>query len=108
MVMSPIVAWIVVVSQSIVLFMFASQGLEQFLQNHNLPALPLVPVSSSQAVIGAVMGIGIAKGGRNIRWDILGKISIGWITTPVISAMLCFISLFFLENVFNQTVFLPD
>ncbi len=108
MVMSPIVAWIVVVSQSIVLFMFASQGLEQFLQNHNLPALPLVPVSSSQAVIGAVMGIGIAKGGRNIHWDILGKISIGWITTPVISAMLCFISLFFLENVFNQTVFLPD
>jgi len=107
MVMSPVVAWIVVVSQSLVLFLFASQGLEQFLLNQNLPALPLVPVSSSQAVIGAVIGIGIAKGGRNMRWDILGKISLGWVTTPVISAFICFISLFFLENVFNQTVYLP-
>ena len=107
MVMSPQVAWIVVISQAIVLFLFASQGLEHFLSSRNLPALPLVPVSSSQAVIGAVMGIGIAKGGRNIRWDILGKISIGWVTTPVISATVCFISLFFLENVFNQTVYLP-
>ena len=107
MVMTPITAWIVVVSQSIVLFLFASQGLEQILQQHNLPTLPLVPVSSSQAVIGAVMGIGLAKGGHNMRWDILGKVSLGWITTPVISAILCFISLFFLENVFNQTVYLP-
>ena len=107
MVMTPITAWIVVVSQSIVLFLFASQGLEQILQQHNLPTLPLVPVSSSQAVIGAVMGIGLAKGGHNMRWDILGKVSLGWITTPVISAIICFISLFFLENVFNQTVYLP-
>ena len=105
--MTPIVALIVVFAQSLVLFLFASQGLEQILQQHNLPALPLVPVSSSQAVIGAVMGIGLAKGGHNMRWDILGKVSLGWITTPVISAIICFISLFFLENVFNQTVYLP-
>ena len=56
MVMTPVAAWIVVISQSIVLFIFASQGLEQFLLSRGLPALPLVPVSSSQAVIGAVMG----------------------------------------------------
>lgn len=107
MVMTPIVAWIVVISQSIVLFLFASQGLESFLSGHNLPTLPLVPISSSQAVIGAVMGIGIAKGGHNVRWNILGKIALGWITTPLISAVICFISLFFLENVFNQVVYLP-
>ena len=108
MIMTPITAWIVVVSQSIVLFLFASQGLEQILQNNGLPSLPLVPISSSQAVIGALMGIGLAKGGRNMHWDILGKVALGWITTPVTSAVLCFISLFFLENVFNQIVYLPD
>lgn len=107
MAMTPQVAWIVVVAQSLVLFLFASQGLQDFLHAHNLPALPLVPVSSSQAVIGAVMGIGIAKGGHNLRWSILGRIASGWVTTPVISALICFISLFFLENVFNQTVYLP-
>lgn len=103
--MSPMIAWIVVVSQSIVLFIFASQGLQSLLETHNLPTLPLVPVSSSQAVIGAIIGIGIAKGGRGIHWSILGKISIGWIATPLISAFICFISLFFLENVFNQIVY---
>lgn len=105
--MSPIVAWIVVVSQSLVLFLFASQGLQDFLISHGLPSLPLVPVSSSQAVIGAVIGIGIAKGGHGVRWSILGRIAIGWIATPIIAALVCFVSLFFLENVFNQVVYLP-
>lgn len=105
--MSPLVAWIVVVSQSLVLFLFASQGLQHFLISHNLPSLPLVPVSSSQAVIGAVIGIGLVKGGKNVRWSILGRIAIGWVATPIISAIICFISLFFLANVFNQVVYHP-
>lgn len=104
--MSPLIAWIVVVSQALVLFMFASESLQNLLTEHGLPTLPLVPVSSSQAVIGAVIGIGIAKGGRGIRWSILGRIAVGWITTPIISALICFISLFFLENVFNQVVYI--
>ena len=105
--MSPLVAWIVVLSQGLVLFLFASQGLQHFLLSHNLPALPLVPVSSSQAVIGAIIGIGIAKGGNNINWSILGHIAIGWVLTPIIAALVCFVSLFFLENVFNQIVYIP-
>lgn len=105
--MTPIVALIAVLSLSIVLFIFASQGLKDFLISHNLPSVPLVPVSSSQAVIGAVIGIGIAKGGRDIHWPLLGRIALGWITTPIISAVICFISLFFLENVFNQLVYYP-
>ncbi len=105
--MSPIVAWIAVFSQALVLFLFASQGLKNLLETNGLPSLPLVPVSSSQAIIGAVIGIGIAKGGRDIHWGLLGHIALGWITTPVIATLLCFISLFFLENVFNLTVYLP-
>lgn len=103
--MSPMIAWIAVMSQSLVLFMFASQSLKNLLESYGLPSLPLVPVSSSQAVVGAVIGIGLAKGGRSVRWSIIGRIAIGWVTTPVISALLCFISLFFLENVFNQVVY---
>ncbi|MBQ7284948.1 MAG: inorganic phosphate transporter [Alphaproteobacteria bacterium] len=105
--MSPLMAWVVVVAQSLVLFLFASQNLKHFLLSHNLPSLPLVPVSSSQAVIGAVMGIGLARGGKNLHWDLIGKIAIGWIATPIIAAGLCYISLFFLQNVFGQVVFLP-
>ena len=103
--LSPIAAWVVVVAQSLVLFLFASEGLEYFLASHNLPTIPLVPVSSSQAVVGAVIGIGLLSGGRNLRWRMLGHISLGWIITPVVAAVLCFVSLFFLQNVFNQKVY---
>lgn len=105
--LSPIAAWVVVVSHSLVLFLFASQGLESFLASHDLPTIPLVPVSSSQAVVGAVLGIAILKGGRGVRWRVLGGIGSGWVITPIISGLVCFIGLFFMQNVFNQTVYTP-
>ena len=103
--MSPVAAWVVVVAHSIVLFLFASQGLEHFLANAGLPTIPLVPVSSSQAVVGAVIGIGLLKGGRGIKWSVLANIASGWITTPLVSCLVCFVALFFLQNVFNQQVY---
>jgi len=93
--LTPQSALIVVLSQSIVLFLFASKGLETWLLAHNLPSIPLVPVSSSQVVIGSVLGIGFANGGRGIRYRVLGKIASGWVTTPIIAAVISFISLFF-------------
>ena len=103
--MSPLAAWVVVVAQSLVLFLFASDGLHDWLEQNSIPALPLVPVSSSQAVIGAVIGIGLFKGGHGINWNLIGRIFIGWIATPVMAALICFVSLFFLENVFNLAVY---
>jgi len=103
--LSPVAAWVVVVSHSIVLFLFASRGLEHTLASAGLPTIPLVPVSSSQAVIGAVIGIGLLKGGRGIKWKVLLNISSGWVTTPVVSCVICFFALFILQNVFNQVVY---
>ena len=102
--MSPVAAFIVVLSHSIVLFLFASQGISNFLQSMNLPSIPLVPVSSSQAVVGAVIGIGLLKGGKEVQWGIAGKITIGWFTLPVIAALISFVILFILQNMFNQNV----
>lgn len=103
--LSPVAAWVVVIAQSIVLFLFSSISLEHFLASQGLPTIPLIPVSSSQAVVGAVIGIGLLHGGKGIRWRALGSIASGWVTTPIISAVLCFVSLFILQNVFNQTVY---
>ena len=103
--LSPVAAWVVVIAQSIVLFLFSSISLEHFLAGQGLPTIPLIPVSSSQAVVGAVIGIGLLHGGKGIRWGALGSIASGWVTTPIISAVLCFVSLFILQNVFNQTVY---
>lgn len=101
---SPATALVVVLSSSFVLFIFASVSLQNFLISLNLPPLPLVPVSSSQAVVGSIIGIGIAKGDRNINLNKLGRISFGWLLTPTISMVLSFISLFFMQNVFMQSV----
>jgi PiT family inorganic phosphate transporter len=105
--LSPISALVVVLAQALVLFLFASEGLEAWLANHGLPTIPLVPVSSSQAVIGAVIGIGIAKGGRNIRFGVLGRIASGWISTPIAAGVLAFVALFIVQNVFSQQVYEP-
>ena len=97
-------ALIAVISHSVVLFMFASVGLETWLAGLGLPTIPLVPVSSSQAVVGAIVGISILQGAAAIRWSVLAKIIFGWIITPVAACILCFIGLFFLQNVFGMVV----
>ena len=106
--LSPFASWVVVLSQSLVLFIFASEGLEYFLASHNLPTIPLVPVSSTQAVVGAVIGIGIYKGAaRNIDWMVFVRIMCGWVITPIITAFICFISLYVMKNLFDQPVYTP-
>jgi len=97
-------ALIAVISHSIVLFMFASRGLEAWLAGNGLPTIPLVPVSSSQAVVGAIVGISILQGTSGIRWSVLGKIVAGWIVTPIAAGLICFFGLFFLQNVFGLVV----
>lgn len=47
-----------------------------------------VPVSTSQAIVGAVMGIGLLRGGETLRFRVLGTIGVGWFMTPTISLIL--------------------
>ncbi|MDI9572074.1 MAG: inorganic phosphate transporter [Candidatus Cloacimonadota bacterium] len=103
--LSPVTALIAVTAEAIVLFIFASRGLQNLLLSIGLPPIPLVPVSSTQIIVGAVVGIGLVKGGKNIRYNILGKVSLAWIAAPVIAFFFAFIALFIVQNVFEQTVY---
>ncbi len=106
--LTPLAAWVVVVAHSLVLFMFSSAGLEHFLLRLGLPAIPLIPVSSSQAVVGAVLGLGLLrglKGAHQVRWRVILNITSGWVSTPIIAALACFFMLFFMKNVFQQQVY---
>ncbi|OFY48685.1 MAG: phosphate transporter [Bacteroidetes bacterium GWF2_41_31] len=102
--LTPEAALIIVLAQSLVLFIFSSQNLSNAIASIGLPPIPLVPVSSSQVVIGAIIGIGLYKGGREIKLNILGSISLGWIATPIAAGILSFFMLFFMNNVFKQEV----
>ena len=97
-------ALVVVLAQSLVLFIFSSSWLSNQFVRIGFPPIPMVPVSSSQVIIGSIIGIGLYKGARNINFRILREISAGWIATPVLSGLFTFISLFFVKNIFGIDV----
>jgi PiT family inorganic phosphate transporter len=108
--LTPVGAFVSVASHAVVLFLFSSAGLQHFLLSHGLPSIPLIPVSSSQAIVGAVVGIAAmngTRGLRQIRWGQVGGILAGWVATPVVAGVFCFVSLFVMQNVFAQKVFVP-
>ncbi len=97
-------AIVVVLAHAMVLFIFSSRSLQELMLGLGLPPVPLVPVSSSQAIVGAVLGIGLVKGARGLNFKILGQIGLGWIITPVVTALIAFLALYFVNNVFVQDV----
>jgi PiT family inorganic phosphate transporter len=97
-------ALIVVLAQAMVLFIFSSTGLSNLSVRAGLPPIPMVPVSSSQVIVGCILGIGLYKGARNINFRVLGEIGLGWIIAPLASGLLTFFLLFFMKNIFGINV----
>jgi PiT family inorganic phosphate transporter len=93
-------ALVVVLAQSLVLFIFSSTWLSDLFVQSGLPAIPMVPVSSSQVIVGCILGIGLYKGARNINFKVLGEIGLAWVISPVASGLLAFLLLFFMKNIF--------
>jgi PiT family inorganic phosphate transporter len=55
--------------------------------------LPAIPVSLSQALVGSIVGLGLARGIQTIQIRILRNIVIGWVTAPLISMALAYLLL---------------
>ncbi len=104
---SPITGFVVVLAEFIVLSLFTSQELESLLLKFNLPTIPLVPLSTTQAFIGAVIGVGLAKDPLSINFKVFGKIALGWVIAPLSAGIITYVSLFFVQNVFEQKVINP-
>ena len=68
--LTPLTALITVIAHSITLYIFARIG---------------IPVSSSQAIVGAVLGIGLVKGTNMMDFDMAKKSLFGWIGTPSVA-----------------------
>ena len=50
-----------------------------------------IPVSTSQAVVGAVLGVGLLQGVRTVRARKLAGIGIGWVATPTAAGLFSFL-----------------
>ncbi|KAL9656695.1 hypothetical protein ABK040_002963 [Willaertia magna] len=47
-----------------------------------------MPVSTTNALVGAVIGVGMVEDIKGVKWKLLLEVFVGWITTLPISAML--------------------
>jgi len=104
MALSAEAAIVTVLAQALVLFIFSSTSFSEFVRSLGLPAIPLVPVSSSQVIVGSIIGIGIVKGANEIKFRTIRGIVTGWALTPVLAGLLSFLALFFVKNLFNLHV----
>jgi PiT family inorganic phosphate transporter len=50
-----------------------------------------LPVSTSQSIVGAVVGVGLVKGRRAIRKRRIYGIAVGWIATPTSAGIFSFL-----------------
>lgn len=66
-------AFVAVASMSLTVHVFAMLG---------------VPVSTSQAIVGAILGIGGYSQFRNVRFAVLRNILAGWVMTPAVALLL--------------------
>jgi PiT family inorganic phosphate transporter len=46
-----------------------------------------IPVSTSQAIVGALLGVGLLHGIRAVRMRKVGEIAVGWVATPTASGL---------------------
>jgi PiT family inorganic phosphate transporter len=74
--LDPYSAFVAVFSMALVVHIFAIIG---------------VPVSTSQAIIGSVLGVGILKGVQTIKIRTLLMILFGWIGTPSIALVIAYL-----------------
>jgi len=81
--LSPFSALIVVIVHAVTLHFFTQIG---------------IPVSSSHAVVGAVIGVGLLSGANAINKRTMTKIFIGWIITPLAAALLAYFFAMLLER----------
>ena len=49
-----------------------------------------VPVSSSQAIVGGVAGVGFVKGAKTVSTRRLLEIAIGWVSTPISAGIISY------------------
>lgn len=53
-----------------------------------------VPVSTSQAIVGAVIGVSLIKGFQVINFKTLRKVCLGWLATPFVAAVVAMLMYF--------------
>ena len=60
-----------------------------------------IPVSTSQAVVGAVVGAGLTKGVRQVNFGVFKNIAIAWVSSPLAAGLLTYLVALCTQAVFR-------
>lgn len=93
--LSSMEAFIVVFSSAVTLLCFSSVELKNFLNSLSLPSFPLIPVPLSEAIIGSIIAIALAKGVDGLKLKVAGGVVCSWIIAPLSAGFLCYLFLYF-------------
>ena len=50
-----------------------------------------IPVSTSQSVVGAVIGAGLVSGVKYVNFSVLKNVAIAWVSSPTIAGLLAWL-----------------
>ena len=50
-----------------------------------------IPVSTSQAVVGAVVGAGLVNGVKTVHFGVFKNIAIAWVSSPTVAGLLAYL-----------------
>ena len=50
-----------------------------------------IPVSTSQSVVGAVIGAGLVSGVKNVNFGVMKNIAIAWVSSPLAAGLLAYL-----------------
>ena len=50
-----------------------------------------IPVSTSQSVVGAVIGAGLVGGAKKVHFGVLKNVAIAWVSSPTVAGLLAFL-----------------
>lgn len=67
-------------------------------------ALLGIPVSTSQAIVGAVIGAGFAKGSKLVNKKVILKIVSAWVNTPISAGIITFLIYLLLKGIFKINI----
>ena len=73
------------------MIMTFSAGMTLFLFSCGFSYLPAIPISTGAALIGAIVGISLAKGGYGLKIRPLIWVASSWVWVPFISGLTCFV-----------------
>lgn len=59
-----------------------------------------IPVSTSQAVVGAVIGAGLVSGVKNVNFGVFKRIAIAWVSSPTVAGLLTYLVAFATQSYF--------